>query len=187
MNPEIDYSKSTGFFGLWRGIVKDNTDPERLRRVRIQAMPMMEGITDKDSFPWAVSKDPRTIDIPEINSVVWVEFESGDIMKPVYSGYVCDQYGLTIPPEAQSGYPFTKVFKLKTSTATVLIKIDKQGNITVSTKGKQITLDCEKIYLSAKKISLGQNTGYIVTCPDPGKVLEDGNGYPMRSSKTVKA
>jgi hypothetical protein len=172
-----------GFQGLYRATVMDIQDPSELRRVRVKVMPMMDGIREKSSFPWAVNKDPRFVDIPDVGANVWVEFEGGDIMKPVYSGFICDKDGKTVPDEAKDGYPFTKTFKLPNG---VLINIDTQGNILIANNKKEITISCDKILLSAKSINIGSSLGYIVTCPQKGQTIQTDT-HTLFSSESVKA
>lgn len=173
--------------GLYRGIVKDTSDPLKLRRVRVQVIPFMENIYDIKALPWAVSKDSRFIDIPEVGSIVWVEFECGDIRKPVYSGFVCDSDRRTIPVEAESGYPDSKVYKVKTPKGVdVLIKIDSSGNITINNNKKNVTINCDKVLLAANEIRLGGADGYVVTCPTPNTQIVTEN-MVLTSSDKVKA
>lgn len=157
----------TKFMGLFRGKVVNNNDPLQLRRCQIRAMPMMEGCKDSD-LPWAVCRDSRGVDIPEIGSWVYVEFEVGDILKPVYSGYICGPDKKTIPDEAKIGYPDTKVFKANGA----LIKLDGNGSVTIkSSETGEVIINATKIYLVADLISMADGLGYVVTCPLPGQTI----------------
>lgn len=70
------------FCGLYRGVVKDNADPQSLMRVLVQ-VPEVLG-TEKS---WALPCIPVGASVvPAIGDGVWVMFEAGDPTKPVYVG-----------------------------------------------------------------------------------------------------
>jgi uncharacterized protein involved in type VI secretion and phage assembly len=75
-------------FGKYRGLVRDVDDPENLGRIVAQ-VPEVYG--DMIS-PWALPAVPFAGDahglvvLPEVDDGVWIEFEAGDISRPVWSG-----------------------------------------------------------------------------------------------------
>lgn len=89
------------FYGLYRGFVIDNKDPEHQGRLKV-AVPGVYGNDSESGEPlvsaWALPKwamcgtDWGTQFIPPVKNpdgtkvFVWVEFESGDQKKPVWSG-----------------------------------------------------------------------------------------------------
>jgi uncharacterized protein involved in type VI secretion and phage assembly len=78
----------TRYFGKHRAIVRRVDDPENLGRIVAQ-VPEVYG--DMDS-PWALPAVPFAgkghglVVLPEVNDGVWIEFEAGDISRPVWSG-----------------------------------------------------------------------------------------------------
>ena len=78
----------TRYFGKHRAIVRRVDDPENLGRI-IAQVPEVYG--DMDS-PWALPAVPFAGDghglvlLPEVGDGVWIEFEAGDISRPVWSG-----------------------------------------------------------------------------------------------------
>jgi uncharacterized protein involved in type VI secretion and phage assembly len=81
------------YFGKYRGLVNavedvDSPDTQNLGRIRAR-VPEVYG--DMIS-PWALPAVPFAGDghglvvLPEINDGVWIEFEAGDISRPVWSG-----------------------------------------------------------------------------------------------------
>jgi len=76
------------YFGKYRGIVRDNDDPENMGRVRAQ-VPEIYGEVDS---PWALPSVPFAgnghglVVLPEVDDGVWIEFEAGDISRPIWSG-----------------------------------------------------------------------------------------------------
>ncbi len=76
------------YFGKYRGLVRDVDDPENLGRIVAQVPEVYGGM---DS-PWALPAVPFAGDghglvvLPEVDDGVWIEFEAGDISRPVWSG-----------------------------------------------------------------------------------------------------
>ena len=79
---------SKKFYGKYRGKVTDNRDPKNLGRIRAKVPSVLE---DKE-LGWALpcvpyaGKNVGMLFIPPIDSNVWIEFEDGDIRKPICSG-----------------------------------------------------------------------------------------------------
>lgn len=68
------------------GIVKDNNDPQKLGRCRIQIMNVFEDIADSD-LPWATAwKDlnGNSFNVPDVGKVVSVVFDEGNPYRPEY-------------------------------------------------------------------------------------------------------
>ncbi len=75
-------------FGKYRGIVSDISDPDDMLRIKA-TVPAVYG--DSDS-PWALPALPFAgpqhglVLLPEVGDGVWIEFEAGDIARPIWSG-----------------------------------------------------------------------------------------------------
>ncbi len=76
------------FYGKYRGIVRDIDDPENLCRIQAEVPAVYE---DQDS-PWALPALPFAgqshglVLLPEVGDGVWIEFEAGDIERPLWTG-----------------------------------------------------------------------------------------------------
>jgi len=79
----------TRFYGKYRGLVRDVDDPESMGRIVAQ---VPEVYVDEDS-PWALPSVPFAggdhglVLLPEVGDGVWIEFEAGDISRPIWSGF----------------------------------------------------------------------------------------------------
>ncbi len=80
------------WYGKYRAFVRDNNDPERLGRCRME-VPAVLGVGDENSsdwawpcFPYGGSDDTGMFLVPEEGASVWAEFEGGDPQYPIWSG-----------------------------------------------------------------------------------------------------
>ena len=92
-NPLLDTEKEEiKFTGFYRGIVVANDDPLKSGRVRVRVFPMFQDVTDIETLPWAIPADPSfggyanvgSINVPVVDSHVFVFFENSDFRFPVY-------------------------------------------------------------------------------------------------------
>jgi uncharacterized protein involved in type VI secretion and phage assembly len=76
------------YFGKFRGIVTDDSDPDKKGRIRAR---VAEVFGDVES-PWAMPAVPYAgkshgmIAIPKKGDGIWIEFEAGDRSRPIWSG-----------------------------------------------------------------------------------------------------
>jgi hypothetical protein len=80
------------FFGKYRAFVRDNHDPERLGRCRLE-VPAVLGVGPENWSDWASPCFPfggvdncGTFLVPPEGASVWAEFEGGDPQYPIWSG-----------------------------------------------------------------------------------------------------
>ena len=80
------------WFGKYRAFAKDNNDPERLGRLRLE-IPAVLG-TGEDNwsdwaapcFPYGGTDDVGMFLVPEEGASVWAEFEGGQVQYPIWTG-----------------------------------------------------------------------------------------------------
>jgi uncharacterized protein involved in type VI secretion and phage assembly len=76
------------FYGKYRGVVMNVTDPENLGRIQAQ----VPEILMEQTSPWALPATPFAgpghglVLIPEVGDGVWIEFEGGDPSRPIWTG-----------------------------------------------------------------------------------------------------
>ena len=74
-------------YGLYRGTVMDNDDPENLMRLKISIPTLWE----ESMGIWALPcVPPESRSIPTVGAIVWIQFESGDSSRPIWMGTLGD-------------------------------------------------------------------------------------------------
>lgn len=72
------------FYGMYRGVVVDNTDPLGAGRLRLQ-IPQVLG-DNPTGWSWGVFPTGVASIAPEVGSGVFVMFEGGDLFYPIWTG-----------------------------------------------------------------------------------------------------
>lgn len=166
------------FYGKYRGIVADNLDPKSLGRVRVR---VPEVLSDVDTG-WALPCAPYAGDgvglyaVPPIGAGVWVEFEAGDVSRPIYSGCWWSDGQL---PRAETGAATTPSLKILRSQQGLLVALDDDGQtitlsdssgsnlITIKVQPGQIKLQAmSKVVVEAPQIELVENATHPLAFGD---------------------
>jgi len=164
-------------FGTYRGVVvKFNAaddDPLKLGRVRVKVFDVMNEIpaADYQSIPWAVPAYPigsggsgieagnqyGNFSVPNEGSHVFVFFEGGDHLQPVYMAEAPD--GLRgVPAFAATNYPNRRGFKTKSGVEFFIDDSNKEVKLT-HPSGTEITIDENgKVKVVSGDIELGSGT-----------------------------
>ena len=139
------------FTGMYRGVVEDVADPKKVGRVRVRVFTIFDDV-EVEHLPWAIYADPMMggsrnsggMIVPANGDHVWVFFENGDHMQPVYfagapSAPHFPETGAKGMPEkrGEPEYPFNKVIETKAGH-TVEID-DTEGNTRIRVKHKSGT------------------------------------------------
>jgi uncharacterized protein involved in type VI secretion and phage assembly len=188
------------FTGNYRGVVVDDKDPLNSGRVKIRVFGIYDNVPD-EALPWAIYSDPFMggqvgfggFLIPDIGNHVWVFFENGDHLQPVYFAGApyrdaYPQERLTSAHEESRGsiaYPRNK--SLRTKAGHVIEIDDTPGNsrITIIHKsGTQITYQdngdvYEHIVGNYKRIidgNVNETVGGSVNESVSGNVVENVGG-----------
>jgi len=183
-NLERDKSQDY-FYGFYRGVVVDNLDPLKAGRVRVRVFPLYDNVPD-DELPWAILSDPFMgglanaggAFIPNIDAHVFVFFEAGDHMHPVYFGGAPAMVDNTpdLPEESRTNgqYPHNHVFR---TTNGIVIEIDN-------------TKDSERVTIkepSGTTMQLDKN-GYTITDPHDTTINTTGDvNITAQGNATVNA
>jgi uncharacterized protein involved in type VI secretion and phage assembly len=181
------------YYGKFRGFVADNQDPEKRGRLKLR-VPSVLGDTETGwalpCFPFGGLAGHGLFLVPENDAQVWVEFEEGDIARPIWTGTFW-QKKEDVPSEATEG-DGTKTRLLKTPGGHLLrfddetdkeklqilhpkgteIAVDEKGILTLTDSGgSKVTLDPD-----AGKLTVEDSNGNTLTMDSSGTVVEDKNG-----------
>lgn len=191
-----DRSKERGqdrFFGKYRGLVKDNKDPDKLGRIQV-TVPAVPGMDVTWAMPCAPYAGPDVgfYTIPPVGALVWVEFESGNLDFPIWSGCFWDKDEVPTEVGTNSDDP-SQVKVLKTRVAKVWIDdTDKKGQMVIE------FLDDSVDEPVTVKFTL-DSTGLVILCKgskgtatitmNPEDIISDSTTLQTKTSKdtTMKA
>ena len=160
---------STRFYGKYRGIVMDNVDTKKLGRIRAK----VETVLGDKILPWAVpcvpyaGKNVGIFFIPPIGARVWIEFENGDVCRPIFSGCYWNENDL---PDKNYD-PNIKIIKTEYATITIndiagenKIEIEtnkedqkivmKPNSLELSHKGCNIILTSNDVSINGKNLQV---------------------------------
>ena len=139
------------WYGKYRGFVTHNEDPEKLGRIRAI---IPEVLGDSLSCSWATPCfPPDYFSVPEIDEVVWIEFESGLVDLPIWTGV---PYGTKKKPPTSVNTNYQKRKVIHTESGHKIILDDESNEILIENEkatsiikmledGKRIISDCERI------------------------------------------
>lgn len=156
-----DYVRNR-YFGKYRGLVKEVGDGDNLGRIKAQ-VPEVYGENDDALSPWALpcvplaGQDHGLVLLPEVDDGVWIEFEAGDISRPIWTGCWWADGELPAP-----GAP--RVRALVTTTGHKLVLNDEDNKVqllhadgaelTMSDNEITLKIGSTKIVLSSRGVSV---------------------------------
>lgn len=150
------------YFGKYRGRVENNRDPFQKGRVQISVPDVLGDSTLSWAIPCVPYAGPGVglFAIPPQGANLWVEFESGDPDRPIWSGCFWDPNDPDDSVPASPGLAEKKVLKTDAGTIT-LDDTPGAGGITIETSaGMKIQVNSQGI-----EITNGQNATVKLTGP----------------------
>jgi len=148
------------YYGKYRGTVLNNLDPEFTGRLQVQVPDVTALLPTSWALPCVPLAGPTgppmgVYMVPPIQAGVWVEFEHGDVDKPIWSG--C-RWGTSAdpPPLAKAGLPISPPIVLQTAGQNTLSISDLPG----PTGG----------------ILIKSMTGASITVNETGIIIQNGQG-----------
>ena len=179
-------------YGKYRGFVVSNEDPQKRGRLKLR-VPSVLGAEESD---WALPCVPfgggagyGFFAVPEAEAQVWVEFEEGDVHRPLWVGTFWQAEG-DVPQGAAISPPTTRVLRTPKGHALqfddkddeeqislshpkeATLVIDKDGGIALTdAKGAKLTLDA-----AGERVVLQDASGNSLTMTSSGTIVEDANG-----------
>ena len=79
---------SEKFYGKYRAIVTNNNDPEQWGRIKVKCPSVLGDYESAWCMPCVpfLCNDEGFFKVPNIQDGVWIEFEGGNLSKPIYVG-----------------------------------------------------------------------------------------------------
>lgn len=156
-------SNSTGYWA----IVVDNDDPIRLQRIRVVAEGSFEAI-NRFNLPWVLKMNPcflggstssESVNVPELNSKVWICFPFANNEMPAYGPY--PYTNTTHTGEFDEDYP--NVYGFVDSIGTKA-KVNKAtGNRSFETKNFSAVVDASgKLKIDATETEISGGINFII-------------------------
>ena len=185
-------------YGKYRGFVSNNDDPQKRARLKLR----VPSVLGQDESDWALPCLPfggvaghGMFVVPEANAQVWVEFEEGDLNRPIWVGTFWQAEG-DVPAAAAISPPTTRLlltpkghtlqFDDKDNQEQILLRhpkgatlvIDKDGTVALTdAKGAKLTLDA-----AGERIVVEDSNGNTLTMSSSGTTVEDANGNKLEMS-----
>jgi uncharacterized protein involved in type VI secretion and phage assembly len=187
-------------YGKFRGFVVDNADPQKRARLKLR-VPSVLGEQDSDwalpCLPFGGLADQGLFAVPELDAQVWVEFEEGDIHRPVWVGTFW-QVEADVPQPAALNPPTTRLLRTPSGHTLqfddedgaekitlfhpkeAMLVIDEDGTVALTdAKGAKLTLDA-----AAESINVEDSSGNTITMNSSGIVVEDANGNKIEMASS---
>jgi len=172
-----DYKR---WYGIFRAVVVEVEDPMFLDRVRVR-VPEVMGNTVTD-WVWPKSAAANWSWKPIIGERVWVEFENGDIDRPLYSGswypLQGDSNERSLPPEvlADDKAAYTRTRVIRSPAGHKILVKDPDPEDTAAQNGITIeTVFGHKIDMADgdddQKISIETPGGHKIELDDKNTIL----------------
>lgn len=162
------------YYGKYRGTVLDNQDPNQQGRLSVN-VPEIHG---DGGGAWAWPCVPYAGDkvgwhvLPPVGAAVWVEFEAGDVSKPIWVG--CFWGSGQLPPEADG--PDARLLQ----TQEALIKIDdSSGEVVVKNQNNASVTWTDEVKTEAGQATHTVGGDGVVSESAPGKLEVGSSGVKI--------
>jgi len=122
-------------FGKFRGLVVDNTDPLNLGRIQASVPEVLGEVPTGWATPCAPYAGTAAgfFSVPPVGAGVWMEFEGGDVSRPIWAGCYWGAGEVPMKPPGSPSLPTTKIWRSELGLTAVLD--DAAQTITLSDAG----------------------------------------------------
>lgn len=161
-------------FGKYRGSVVDVDDPQKVGRIKVR----VPAVLGDEVSPWAEPCAPFTgpgmglYAVPPVGAAVWVEFEAGQISRPIWSG---GYWGSGELPKNEAGSEATPPLKILQSASGLLLALDDDGHTATLSDANGNNL--LKISVDSGEVRIQATAKVIVDAPQIE--LVDGATHPL--------
>jgi uncharacterized protein involved in type VI secretion and phage assembly len=165
-------------YGKYRGVVTNNQDPKKLGRIKAH-VPELLGTVETG---WALPSAPHSgagsgaFTIPASGAGVWIEFEAGQVSRPIWTGGWWSAGKL---PKDETGAEATPDLKILRSEQGLMVALhddtqaiavsDQNGNnlLHIEVQAGKVTVKAAtKVVVEAPQIELVENASHAVVFGD---------------------
>jgi len=165
-------------YGKYRGIVTDHDDPNQLGRLRARVPEVLGDVETGWALPCVPYAGNGTgqFTVPEPGTGVWIEFEAGDVSRPIWAGCWWGRGQLPTDNGGATVTPSTRI--LRTEEGLMVSFNDETRTIHLSDRDGQNMLEIEvqpgvlrmkaatKAIVEAPKIELVENSAHPLVFGD---------------------
>jgi hypothetical protein len=173
MVPETTTSTRERILGKYRGIVSMNVDPER--RGRLQAI--VKEVLGEIPTGWATPCAPYAgfgagfFSVPPPGAGVWIEFEAGDVSRPIWSGcYWGTGEAPMVPPASALGEFTTKIWRSDLGLTTAFDDVLQTITISDALGTNKIVVDVKAGMVTVKGLAM-----VVLEAP----LIREGSAFAM--------
>jgi hypothetical protein len=146
--PDGDAGMDTGagardrVYGKYRGIVLNNIDPLSLGRILANVPEVLGEIPSGWATPCAPygGTGAGFFSIPPIGAGVWIEFEAGDVSRPVWTGCYWGAGEVPLNPPGSPSLPTTKIWRSDFGLTAVLDDVLQTVTLTDALGANQVVV-----------------------------------------------
>ena len=165
-------------YGKYRGSVVDVDDPRHQGRLRASVPEVLADVNSGWALPAVPYAGPGVgvFAIPPVGAGVWIEFEAGDVSRPIWSG--C-WWGEGDRPKDEKGTEATPPVKILRSEQGLIVSLDDDGRtislsddsaaniVTIEVQAGTVTVKAAtKVVVEAPQIELVENASHPVVFGD---------------------
>ena len=154
--------ETTRHYGKYRGTVSSNQDPRNQGRIKAQVPEILGSVDSGWALPCAPYAATQTgcYTVPPVGAGVWIEFEAGDVSRPIWAGCWWESGKL---PQDESGTDATPDVKIARSEQGLLLALhdDSQTIALSDSSGANIL----KIEAQAGQVTVKGATKVVVDAP----------------------
>lgn len=185
------------FYGKYRAFVVDNADPEKLGRLKLK-IPGVLGSEVVSGWAWPCAPYGGAANqgfyfIPEVDSAVWVEFESGSLDSPIWVGTFWAKPGGNSELPKPNGVDGTEESDVQSPPTRKIIKTLKGHTIQLedADDGDLVMLyeatNKNLIVMNADGIKITESTNKTtITLNDSGLKVEAAKDIELKADGAIK-
>jgi len=175
---ELTEAVRSRFYGKYRGIVKDNEDPEQLGRIKALVPEVLQDVISGWALPCTpyAGEGSGQFTVPPEDAGVWIEFEAGDPSRPIWSGCWWRSDGLPRDNAGNTAAPPLKIIRSEEGLMVALDDNNKKISISDQNGSNMVEIEVRqnkimvkagsKVVVEAPQIELVENATHPVVFGD---------------------